>query len=208
MKLPVSLAHFKEWTLVGPMGPTLPSSMGHEAILAVDGGAAFCSRMDIWIGDGDSHLESIDCKNIYQFPPKKSESDLALALTFFHQSSPVVLHFWGFLGGRRDHELLNFGEALHFLETSPGSEVIFYDHNKRVALKCLGIGHWPMNHQGTFSLVTLKDTKIKLTGACLYPLDQETQLSALSSLGLSNEAQGEFTLINQGPVMIFFPEIA
>ena len=208
MKLPVSLAHLKEWTFVGPMGPNLPTSMGHQAILAVDGGAAFCHQMDIWIGDGDSHLESIDCKNIYQFPPQKSQSDLALALTFFHQSNPVVLHFWGFLGGRRDHELLNFGEVLDFLESSPGSEVIFYENNTRVALKCLSSGHWPLKHQGTFSLISLKNTKVTLSGACLYALDQETELSALSSLGLSNEAQGEFTLTNHGPVMIFFPENA
>ena len=208
MKLPVSLTHLKEWTFVGPMGPNLPTSMGHQAILAVDGGAAFCHRMDIWIGDGDSHLESIDCKNIYQFPPQKSQSDLALALTFFHQSKPVILNFWGFLGGRRDHELLNFGEVLHFLETSPGSEVIFYEQNTRVAMKCLGSGHWPLNYQGTFSLISLKNTKVTLSGACLYPLDQETELSALSSLGLSNEAHGEFTLTNNGPVMIIFPEKA
>ena len=206
MKLPVSLTHFKEWTFVGPMGPVLPSNMGHQAILAVDGGARFCSHMDIWVGDGDSHFESINCKNIYQFPPKKSESDLTLALSFFHHSGPVLLHFWGFLGGRRDHEILNFGEVLNFLQMSPGTEVIFYDHNKKVAMKCLGAGHWQLNYQGTFSLVTVKNTKIKLSGACLYPLEEETELNSLSSLGLSNEASGDFTLINQGPIMIFFPE--
>ena len=48
---------------------------------------------------------------------------------------------------------------------------------------------------------------IKLAGACLYPIEVETELTPLSSLGLSNEAAGDFSLINQGPIMIFFPEL-
>lgn len=207
MKLPVSLAHSKEWTLIGPMGPEVPKRLLAHSRLCVDGGARFCSKMDIWIGDGDSHGESVNCQNIYQYPPQKSSSDFALALTFFKASHAVVLHCWGFLGGRKDHEMINLGEVLRFLEHSPGSEVYFYQEDGKVAVKCLGKGEWFINYQGTFSLACIKNVKIKLHGACRYQLEHETELEPLSSLGLSNFAEGEFKLINQGPVMMFFSEI-
>ena len=104
-----------------------------------------------------------------------------------------------------DHELLNLGAILNFLEKSPGSEVFFYQKNGKMELKCLGNGEWTFNHHGTFSLACIKNAKVKILGSCLYPLEKETMLEPLSSLGLSNEAQGQFTLFNQGPVMILFP---
>ncbi|MBA2404844.1 MAG: hypothetical protein H0V66_08740 [Bdellovibrionales bacterium] len=205
MKLPVSLENSKIWSLVGPMGPALPEKLLAHSVLGVDGGARFCSRMDLWVGDGDSYLETVKCENIYRFPADKATSDLALALTFFKTSDSVVLHCWGFLGGRKDHEILNFGEVLHFLDNTPRSEVHFYQTDGQLALKCLASGVWNFEHQGTFSLASIKNIKIKIEGACLYPLTSETELPPLSSLGLSNVAKGKFTLTNNGPVMIFFP---
>ena len=207
MKLPVSLAHSKEWTLVGPMGPLVPEGLVTHSILCVDGGARFCSRMDIWIGDGDSYNETVNCQNIFRFDPKKSHSDFALALSLFAALDSLVLHCWGFLGGRKDHEMFNFGEVLRFLESSPGTEVYFYESNGKVAAKCLGRGKWDLNYHGTFSVACIKSVKIKLLGACQYLLETETELGPLSTLGLSNSASGEFTLVNQGPILIFFPEL-
>ncbi len=207
MKLPISLENFKEWTLVGPMGPIVPEPLVAHPLLCVDGGAHFCSNMDIWVGDGDSYQEIVKCENIFQFPPQKAASDLSLALSFFESSGPVVLHCWGFLGGRRDHELFNFGEVLRFLEKSPGSQVFFYQADGAVSLTCVGTGEWQINYKGTFSLASIKSVRIKLLGSCLYPLENETDLHPLSSLGLSNIGQGQFTLTNLGPVMIFFSEL-
>jgi thiamine pyrophosphokinase len=207
MKLPVSLAHSKEWTLVGPMGPQVPEGLVTHSLLSVDGGARFTSHMDIWIGDGDSYTENVNCQNIFRFPPQKSHSDFSLALSLFTTLDSLVLHCWGFLGGRKDHEIFNFGEVLRFLETSPNTEVYFYESNGKVAAKCFGRGEWSLNYQGTFSLACIKSVKIKLSGACEYSLENETELGPLSSLGLSNSASGVFTLVNQGPIIIFFPEL-
>lgn len=206
MKLPISLANSKEWTITGPMGPEMPEGLVAHPILCVDGGARFCKRMDIWIGDGDSNKINLNCENIYQFSPHKSQSDLALALALFEDSSKLTLHCWGFLGGRRDHELLNLGEMLTFLEAKPQSVAIFYDQNKKIAIKALGAGAWKLNHQGLFSLASLKNVKVKMTGECAYEIKEMTELAPLSSFGLSNLGQGDFELINEGPVMVLFPE--
>jgi thiamine pyrophosphokinase len=208
MKLPASLTSSSEWTIVGPMGPEVPQNLLTHSLLGVDGGAHFCSKMDVWVGDGDSYKKNVKCDNIFPFSPQKSISDFALALTLFEASGPMILHCWGFLGGRMDHEILNFGAALNFLEKSPSSQVIFYQKNGKMALKCLGNGEWPFNHHGTFSLACIKNAKVKILGSCLYPLEKDTVLEPLASLGLSNVGQGQFTLFNQGPVMIFFPESA
>lgn len=207
MQLPASLANSNEWTLVGPMGPEIPQKLLTHSVLGVDGGAHFCSRMDIWVGDGDSYKNIVKCDHIFHFPPHKSVSDFALALSFFETSSPVILHCWGFLGGRMDHEMLNCGVVLNFLENSPGSQVYFYQQNGKIAVKCVGNGKWTFDYLGTFTLACIKPAKVRLLGSCLYPLVDETELLPLSSLGLSNMAEGQFTLFNQGPVMIFFPEL-
>lgn len=207
MQLPASLSHKREWTLVGPMGPEVSGKLLTHSLLCVDGGAHFCNKMDIWVGDGDSSTIAVQCDHVFNFPPEKAISDFALALTFFENSGPVILHCWGFLGGRPDHELFNFGAVLNFLENSPASEVYFYHGHGKIALKCLGSGEWKMNHQGIFSVACIKKTMIRIQGSCQYPLDNETEIGPLSSLGLSNIAYGQFTLYNQGPVMILFPEI-
>jgi thiamine pyrophosphokinase len=206
MKLPASLENYKEWTIIGPMGPELPIHLSSHPLLCVDGGAHFCNKMDIWIGDGDSYKEILNCPNIYRLSPNKSDSDFALALSFF-DFGPKILHCWGFLGGRMDHELLNLGAVLSYLDNAHGSEVNFYQRNGKIAVKCVAAGEWHMNHQGTFSIVCVKNTKIKLLGSCDYTLEQDTELSPLSSLGLSNIARGQFTLLNQGPLLIIFPEL-
>ena len=206
MKLPSHLENIQDWTLVGPMGPEVPSDLVAHSILAVDGGARFCSRMDIWVGDGDSHAESINCPNKYQFSPQKAQSDLALALSLFRSSLPLTIHACGFLGGRRDHELLNFGECMQFLEHHSRSEINFYEASGLLAVKCLGAGAWDFHREGIFSLASMKEVSLKMTGACDYPISSEITLNPFSSLGLSNFGHGDIHLLTQGPVMVFFPE--
>lgn len=206
MKLPDEFHNIKEWTLVGPMGPKLPEEDFPFSVLGIDGGAHFCDRMDIWVGDGDSHLSTINSRHIFEFPPQKDSSDLALALSLFQTSGPMRLHCWGLLGGRRDHELLNLGEVMHFLENSPQSRASFYDSAGNIALECISNGSWNFNYQGIFTLACLKESCVTLTGACEYQLKHQTTFSPLSSLGLSNSAFGEFTLTNSSPLMVFFPE--
>jgi len=205
MQLPSTLSSLNEWLLVGPMGPETPNNLSHLPTLAVDGGANFCAKIDAWIGDGDSFEKEINCSHIFRHFPQKNLSDLALALKLFKAKS-VSLHLWGFVGGRGDHEILNYGEALHFLDSNLGSELIFYNQNGDIHSKCMSQGNWKIHRSGLFSVVSIKNIKIKLTGECLYPLNTETDLPPLSSLGLSNVGQGTVNLQCDGAVMIFFPE--
>lgn len=80
MRLPSPFEQHQEWTLVGPLGPQTPTNLETHPVLAVDGGARFASRIDLWVGDGDSHPESVNCLHKFEFSPHKSQSDLALAL--------------------------------------------------------------------------------------------------------------------------------
>lgn len=206
MKLSQELAHYTEWTLLGPLGPELPSSLRQLPLMSVDGGAKFASRSLVWVGDGDSYKEEVRSDHIFNYPPEKAMSDLALALGLLKVPHPYKLHLWGFLGGRRDHELFNLGEASIFLEKHPESQIIFYSADGHIAFHFLGEGHWRFEHEGLFSLGSLKNTKVKLLGQCRYPIKEETLIPSLSSLGLSNEAYGELTLHAWGPVFIFYPE--
>lgn len=208
MKLPAEFINTQEWTVVGPMGPPPPDFLLSHPILAVDAGADFCQKMDIWVGDGDSIKKPIEAANIFKFSPQKSESDLAIALSLLGQHHHRTLHLWGFLGGRKDHEWLNMGEVMRYLQLKPKSEVIFYDSKTaRPTVRCLGAGDWVIEHKGIFSVASTQRVRAKILGDCDYPLTEFTEFSPLSSLGLSNSSQGKFQIINDGALMVIFPEL-
>jgi thiamine pyrophosphokinase len=206
MTLPSTLINKTEWTFVGPMGPQLPDFLKTHPIIAVDGGAHHSAHTDVWVGDADSYTKEIKQGLIFRHPAQKDQSDLALALSLFQEPAHYKFHFWGFLGGRKDHELFNLGEALSFLEHHQECQILFYDGEGKIHFHLVGNGHWKFTHMGLFSLGTLKKTSIKLKGECHYPILHSTVLNPLSSLGLSNVGKGEMTLENEGPVFIYYPE--
>ncbi len=203
MKLPSNLANSSKWTLSGPMGPIVPQRLLSHSLLGVDGGARFLSRMDVWVGDADSHEGPIVSDHVFKFPPEKSQSDLALAFSFLSCQSELETHLWGFLGGRKDHEYLNIGATLNFLEGKTQSSATFYNGLGKAIIKCLSQGEWSLPQLGLFSLASLRNIKIKLTGSCKYQLPEWTELTSLSSLGLSNVSNGDCQLSTQGPVILF-----
>lgn len=204
--LPVNLAQIRVWTIIGPMGPKISPALSQFPILAVDGGAEFCDRMDVWIGDGDSNRSLLDCENVYRYGPIKDQSDLGLALGMFQGQKPLELHLWGFLGGRRDHEWINLGEVYHFLETKHEAVAHFYNSQGKLEVSVYSAGRQALSHQGTFSLATIKENQIQILGAVQYALTEKTTLLPLSSLGLSNSAHGIFEIIHEAPLMIIYPE--
>lgn len=206
MILPSSLRNFSEWVLLGPMGPELPSELYTLPLMAVDGGANFASSMDIWVGDADSYSEEIKSGHVIRHPTEKDQSDLALALDLFIDPRHYKLHLWGFMGGRRDHELFNLGEALNFLEKHDESQILFYEDKGKIAYQVVGAGHWKFSHEGIFSLGALKRTEVTLRGDCHYPIKSGQTLSPLSSFGLSNVGHGEMNLTTDGPLFLYFPE--
>jgi thiamine pyrophosphokinase len=202
MKMPDELISAQEWVLVGPMGPALPEKYEALRVLGVDGGANFTPRMDLWVGDSDSYFKVVQCPHIFKFPPEKDSSDLCLALKLFEHLTQGVIHMWGFLGGRLDHELLNLGAVMSFLENKSSFTFHFYDSSGTKKLSCFAGGVTPLEIQGTFSLITMKPVRVKLLGACKYPIENEIELGPFSSLGLSNIGRGKMVLQAQGPVMV------
>lgn len=206
MKLPSTMRHLSEWTFVGPMGPSVPSHLLEYPVIAIDGGAHHTEKMDVWVGDSDSFELDVKASHIFRLPIEKDQSDLAMGLSLFEEPRHYKLHFWGFLGGRKDHELFNIGEALTFLEEHHECQVLMYDESGKITFHLLGTGHWKFSYNGTFSLGTLKKTLVKMKGDCHYPISKYETLNPLSSLGLSNKAYGEVILETEGPVFLYFPE--
>lgn len=105
----------------------------------------------------------------------------------------------GFLGGRRDHELINLGEIHKFLCTRTKPTECDLDW----AVCGFSPGKWPLQIKGIFSVLAFEATKITLTGDCAYQLREPTALSLLSSHGLSNEGFGIIELRNDEPVFVY-----
>lgn len=185
---------FGEITLVGPFAaqrkewPT-PS-------IFIDAGARHKSShpLHFSVGDGDSADVPLD----FTLPAEKDYSDLAFVLSQL-PNSIIRLSMVGFLGGRKDHELLNLGEVHRFLT------------RRSVATECdidwsvcgLSAGQWVLKLNGLFSLVAFTPIKAAVTGDCRYQLKGITELEAFSTHGLSNEAWGQVALNISGPVFIF-----
>jgi thiamine pyrophosphokinase len=205
MLLPSQFEKQDEWIFVGPMGPDLPDSFSHLPILCVDGGAHFSKKMDLWVGDNDSFGKTLPQTHVIRHPIEKDRSDLALAFALLEDIHHVKLHLWGFLGGRRDHELFNLGEGLTFLEDHPGSQILLYEEEV-IRFHLVGSGTWKFSHEGIFSLGSVKKTSVKLTGFCHYPISSFETIWPLSSFGLSNIGQGQMTLETDGPIFLYFTE--
>jgi thiamine pyrophosphokinase len=206
MKIPKELSDKSEWVLVGPMGPPLPQSFFHHPILAVDGGARFTEKMVAWIGDSDSVQAAPASPVVIKLSPEKDASDFSCALGFFQNHLNYTFHLWGFSGGRKDHELFVWGEILSFLEKHPKSKMILYGASGRIEEHFLGSGQWRFQHKGLFSLGSIREIRVKLTGDVKFPILTESPLPALSSLGLSNIGNGEIILENEGAAFLHYPE--
>ncbi len=206
MLKPVHLRHETIWTIVGPLGPEVPPHLLTHSVLGVDGGAHFTKKLDLWVGDADSFEKDVPCAHVYRHPKEKDRSDLSLALAMFGECLLYDLHFWGFSGGRFDHEMFNLGEILTFLKDHPESEASLYNEKGLISLSLLGAGDWKFEHQGIFSIGSLETVKVQMTGDCRYPITQQSRLFPLSSFGLSNEAHGTIILKTDGPVFVYYPE--
>lgn len=196
----------KEWVYLGPLPSFIPAFLKNLPTIAIDGGAKYNLKPDIWVGDADSHQGNVETPHKFEHPKEKDQSDLGLGLSLLKEEGPYVLHFFGFLGGRQDHELFNFGEASSFLLKRKNSEVRFYNSKGEVLFRFLSPGEWEFEHHGLFSLGTLHESLITLTGKCRYSIPPETSVHPLSSYGLSNEGTGKIQVKTSAPLFLYFPE--
>lgn len=128
----------------------------------------------------------------------KSFSDFAFALRALPQSIRQV-HATGFLGGRKDHELANFGEIHDFLKSRLNDATVFVDDQ----IRGFSSGSHEFIWNGPFSLLALESCEVILTGACKYQISQKTRVMPLSSFTISNEGFGKVSLETTGPIFSF-----
>jgi len=189
-------------TLIGPLleyCPVWPDG----PILFIDGGARWRPLLPesfnfptLSLGDGDSlgnrRLDVL-------LDTEKEFSDLAGGLEILDAIDLQKLTLLGFLGGRRDHEWINFGVVANFLQSR---HQLRADFDSTVTL--LGPGRHSLSHHGTFSLVHFRSAHTTITGKVKYPLEKSTLIQAYTSFGLSNIADGAFTICSDAVTMCFF----
>jgi len=153
----------------------------------------------ISVGDGDSTTGKLD----EVLPAQKDYSDLAFVLRGLPQNI-LAVEMLGFLGGRRDHELANFGEVHAFLKTR--TEFCRVEmHSADQSVIAFARGSLTIDIQGTFSVMVLEPSAVKIEGACDYPLSGDVTLPVASSHGLSNKGRGRVVITSDQPCFVFVP---
>ncbi len=186
-------------TVVGPMecDPALTLLNRRQPCIFVDGGSRH--RKGHWglcVGDGDSADVAMNVK----LPADKDVSDLAYVLTNL-PCHLTKIDLVGFLGGRRDHEMINFGEVQRFLKSRSSATKVVFDH----AISAYSQGRWEFYGDGLFSVLVIEPCQLTLSGAVKYPVISPLVFAPLSSLGLSNEGFGKVFLHCDAPVFVVNP---
>ncbi|MFN8791461.1 MAG: hypothetical protein ACK5Y2_08410 [Bdellovibrionales bacterium] len=166
-----------------------------EPVVFVDRGVFFRKHQEgVSVGDGDSAGQKLQ----HQLESTKDLSDLAFVLENIpdHFERLILL---GFLGARRDHELMNLAEAHRCLKRSSRSRTVLFDQS----VQALSKGKWSLQIQGTFSIFAFEPVELFLLGDCRFPLQPPSQLRALSSHGLSNQGFGTVKIETSGPLFLF-----
>lgn len=184
-----------------------------SAILYIDGGLKHKKKLlnsarilEISVGDGDSTSGKFSPD--FLLPKEKNYSDLAFALLCLQKTGMQMeeILFLGFSTTkatrepRLDHFLINMGEIEHFVRAKKVPATIdghlhFYPAGQH-SFKC----------RGTFSVLSFRKNKIKISGKARYQLRDWTPLRPLCSLGLSNIGAGVISLEAKEPVLIILPE--
>lgn len=170
----------------------------------VDGGADFSSvtgsagfPVVLRVGDGDSARGDMDLR----LPEAKDFSDLAFVLREL-PASVRRIEMLGFVGGRRDHELANWGEVHQFLKKA--SEFVRVDIvGPTETVVAFARGGIELKIEDTFSVMVLEGARVRIFGACEFPLDD--MLVPASSRGLSNFGSGLVKVEAQSPCFVFLP---
>jgi len=166
-----------------------------DLIIAADGGAEHCRKLDITpdilIGDLDSIdpalLETYAQKKvaIHRHPKKKDATDLELAMDLAVEKEAGEIRLLGALGGRWDMSIANI--LLAAADKYKKQQIIFFDRDCCLRILHPGTNHLLSGAPGRkVSLLPLKGDAqgVTLTGF-EYPLKEHT-ITFGSSLGVSN----------------------
>lgn len=187
-------AHGQRIDLVGPFFDPR-RQVFEDPVVFVDRGANFRRGHEGFsVGDGDSASARLDLK----LSGDKNLSDLAYVLEHLPERFSEVRLF-GFLGGRRDHEVFNLGEVHHFLKRRPFPHRVLFD-DKIVAHSA---GSWQLELRGVFSLAVVEPAQVAIHGDVRYSLPEPQRIAPLSSLCLSNVASGTVGIHANQPFFLF-----
>lgn len=168
--------------------------------LAIDGGARFAVKPLLWAGDGDSGTAPAGVPAFMKL--SQEMTDLRFCLNGIHEWKWNELHLYGFLGGRRDHELASFGEVQAEMKTRPAfSRAVFYDENDEASVLFFNAGKHEAELQGLFSTLTLEPATVSLAGDCHYSAEK-VSLHPFDGHGISNEGSGIVNISTSAPLMI------
>ena len=192
------------------VGPVLTSSLTSEQLnpiglssvpqIALDGGDRFALQPVLVVGDGDSRAGTSAAP--FQQKPDQDQTDLAFALKLVNPGRWTDLHLFGFLGGRKDHELAAIGEVCRALAIRMDlTRATFYDSTGDLAFTVHNIGTHAFVHHGVFSVLAFESARFTISGACRFPIRDQTLLS-FSGIGISNVGEGEFTIQSSGVFMM------
>ena len=190
--------------IIGPMvdRKNIPKISG--PIIFVDGGKKFdkyfpkediCgeSRPTFSLGDGDSYEGDLDLT----IEKEKDFSDLNYAFRIIPTHIKEI-HLIGFLGGRKDHELINLGECHQFLIKNSDTKVIF-DLSE---IESFSPGDIKVNIEGIFSILSLTENNLGISGNCKYHLSYPSKVSPFSSHCLSNIGSGNIHIQSDRPIFL------
>lgn len=194
---------------------------GYVHVIAVDGGADFCSLANViptlFVGDGDSasteglaYIKERQVESVC-VDAEKDDSDFALALDWLLNQGVSSFEAIGFIGGRLDHQLALLGEmAVRKIDAEFFDElqsVWVVSQRGRLPRKVVMS---PVEYQN-FSVFALLEKAVVSVDGARWPLLKK-ELSPLISLGLSNEfGQGAFdarVLIHEGSAVICANKVA
>ncbi len=188
-----TLVKSNEIALIGPLhnGEKILES---EKIF-IDGGTKFRNSQEgVSVGDNDSTNIPLDLV----LQKEKDYSDLSYVLNQLTDNFHFV-NLYGFQGGAKDHELINYGEVHRFLEKRKIETLVCFDDN----IKAFSAGKWEFNLMGSFSLFCFSECQLKMMGACQYQFAESVPFSKLSSRGLSNEGSGRVLIHTDSPLFVF-----
>ena len=176
-------------------------------VLVIDGGTRHLDILKnlketeiITLGDQDSSKIPLTIT----LKKKKDYSDLEFAVSALIKARADVKNvtLMGFSSivlpeERFDHLLFNLGAILKLanklnLKITMDQSFLFFP-----------AGIHQFDHQGHFSLLTVKSQKIKIKGKAEYTLKKWTTLNSLSTLGLSNFANGAVTIENTRELIVY-----
>lgn len=157
----------------------------------------------ISVGDGDSNQNS---KLDILLNPKKDFSDLDFVINAISKEKSVLnVSALGFCAcyskskkeARFDHLFFNLGSFSRLCHKL----LITISLDERFLF--LPKGKHNLDFCGTFSLISLKNQKIKITGNVEYKINKWKNVTQLSSLGLSNIAYGKVFIESLHGIIIY-----